>query len=67
VLEWLQLDTDGSKKSDAALVFSDETGGPAAAFRTAARAATLSTGLGCWRPEQHTLEHRRSAPSEVLV
>jgi integrase len=35
VLEWLQLDADGSKKADDALVFSDETGEPLGRFRTA--------------------------------
>jgi integrase len=35
VLEWLQLDADGSKKSNDALVFSDETGEPVGGFRTA--------------------------------
>jgi integrase len=35
VLEWLQLDADGRKKADDALVFSDETGEPLGRFRTA--------------------------------
>jgi integrase len=35
VLEWLQLDADGAKKPDDALVFSDEAGEPLGRFRTA--------------------------------
>ncbi len=35
VLEWLQLDADGSKKAVGALVFSDETGEPLGRFRAA--------------------------------
>ena len=35
VLEWLQLDADGSKKPEDALVFSDEAGEPIGRFRTA--------------------------------
>ncbi len=35
VLEWLQLEADGTKKPDDALVFSDEAGEPVGRFRTA--------------------------------
>jgi hypothetical protein len=35
VLDWLQLEADDQKKSDDALVFSDETGEPVGRFRTA--------------------------------
>ena len=41
VLEWLQLDADGKKKPDDALVFSDETGEPVGGFRTAWVTAVL--------------------------
>jgi integrase len=34
VLEWLQLEADGTKKPDDALVFSDEAGEPVGRFRT---------------------------------
>ena len=35
VLEWLRLQAEVEKKPDSALVFSDETGLPVGAFRTA--------------------------------
>jgi integrase len=35
VLDWLQLEADGAKKPDDALVFSDEAGEPVGRFRTA--------------------------------
>ena len=41
VLEWLQLQADGTKKADAALVFSDEAGEPLGRFRTAWITAVL--------------------------
>jgi integrase len=41
VLEWLQLEADGTKKPDDALVFSDEVGEPVGRFRTAWVTAVL--------------------------
>jgi site-specific recombinase XerD len=41
VLEWLRLDVEGDKKSNDALVFSDETGQPLGRFRTAWVTAVL--------------------------
>jgi integrase len=41
VLEWLQLEADGAKKPDDALVFSDEAGEPVGRFRTAWVTAVL--------------------------
>jgi len=51
VLEWLQLDADGKKKPNDALVFSDETGEPVGSFRTAwvtavLKAARREAGVG---------------------
>jgi len=41
VLEWLQLEADGTKKSNDSLVFSDEAGEPVGRFRTAWVTAVL--------------------------
>jgi integrase len=41
VLDWLRLDAEGDKKSDDALVFSDEAGEPIGRFRTAWVTAVL--------------------------
>ena len=41
MLEWLQLEADGAKKPDDALVFSDEAGEPVGRFRTAWVTAVL--------------------------
>jgi len=41
VLQWLRLDVDGNRKSDDALIFSDETGAPITTFRRAWVTAVL--------------------------